>query len=56
LLFREFSPVGGVTSRLMIADGQGRLIDLLTLARPATVDNMEGVAACPMRTAASDST
>lgn len=46
-LFREFSPIGGVTSRLMIADAQGRLIDLLTLARPATVDNMEGVAALP---------
>lgn len=46
-LFREFSPLAGVTSRLAITDRAGKELDLLTLARPATVDNTEGVAALP---------
>ena len=46
-LFREFSPIGGVTSRLLIAGADGAMIDLLTLARPANVDNTEGVSALP---------
>lgn len=46
-LFREFNPVGGVTSRLAITDGKGAELDLLTIARPANVDNTEGVAALP---------
>lgn len=46
-LFRDFSPVGGVTSRLAITDHAGAELDLLTIARPANVDNTEGVAALP---------
>ena len=46
-LFRDFSAVGGVTSRLAITDRAGTELDLLTIARPANVDNTEGVAALP---------
>jgi len=43
-LFRDFSALGGITSRLAITDRAGAELDLLTIARPANVDNTEGVA------------
>jgi hypothetical protein len=46
-LFREFSPLAGVTSHLLVTDRAGRTLDELDIARPATVDNFEGVAAVP---------
>ncbi len=45
-LFRDFN-VGGITSRLAITDRKGVELDLLTIARPANVDNTEGVSALP---------
>jgi hypothetical protein len=46
-LFRDFSPLAGVTTHLQVADRAGKELDVLTIARPATVDNFEGVAALP---------
>ncbi len=46
-LFRDFNPLAGVTTHLQVADRMGRELDVLTIARPATVDNFEGVAALP---------
>lgn len=44
-LFRSFSPLKGNVVELRIVDGDGRELDSMTLARPLTVDNLEGVAA-----------
>jgi hypothetical protein len=46
-LLRDFNPLAGVTSRIVIADQAGRTLDMHTIAKPATVDNFEGVAAAP---------
>ena len=46
-LLRDFKPLSGVTSRLLITDRRGRTLDVHTIARPATVDNFEGLAALP---------
>ncbi|HEX7945234.1 MAG TPA: esterase-like activity of phytase family protein [Phenylobacterium sp.] len=47
LLFRDFSPLAGVTTHLQVAEHDGTEVDVLTIARPATVDNFEGVSALP---------
>lgn len=44
-LFRLFSPLKGNVVELRIVDAAGRELDSMTLARPLTVDNLEGVAA-----------
>lgn len=46
-LLRSFSVAGGNVVKLRILDRQGRLVDSLELARPLTVDNLEGLAAVP---------
>lgn len=46
-LFRSFSPLAGNVVRLRIVDRDGRTLDTLEIARPLTVDNMEGLAAVP---------
>jgi hypothetical protein len=46
-LLRDFKPMSGVTSRLLITDRRGVLLDSHTIRRPATVDNFEGLAALP---------
>jgi hypothetical protein len=46
-LFRSFSPLRGNVVRLRIVDGAGRTLDTLDIARPLTVDNLEGLAAVP---------
>lgn len=44
-LLRSFSALRGNIIKLKVLDRSGRLIDQMELARPLTVDNMEGVAA-----------
>jgi len=44
-LLRDFKPAAGVTSRILITDRRGQALDVHTIARPATVDNFEGLAA-----------
>ena len=44
-LLRSFSALRGNTIKLKVLDRSGRLVDSLEIARPLTVDNMEGVAA-----------
>jgi hypothetical protein len=46
-LLRDFKPMKGVTSRILITDRTGRVLDTHMIARPATVDNFEGLAAVP---------
>jgi hypothetical protein len=46
-LLRDFKPLSGVTSRILITDRRGQVLDMHTIARPATVDNFEGLAAVP---------
>lgn len=46
-LLRDFRPLSGVTSRLLITDRAGRTLAAHVIARPATVDNFEGLAAVP---------
>jgi hypothetical protein len=46
-LLRGYSVVGGNRVKLKLLDRQGREIDAMTLVRPMTVDNFEGVAAVP---------
>lgn len=50
-LFRTYSPMTGNVIRLRITDAAGRTLDAMTLARPLTVDNMEGLAAVPLKNA-----
>jgi hypothetical protein len=46
-LLRAFDPVRGVRIELRVFDARGVVLDRLSLARPALVDNFEGVAAVP---------
>jgi hypothetical protein len=46
-LLRDFKPLSGVTSRLLVTDRTGRSLDMHMIARPATVDNFEALAAVP---------
>ena len=47
-LFRSFSALRGNVIRLRLVDRSGRARDTLQIARPMTVDNIEGVAAAPI--------
>ncbi|MBL8555177.1 MAG: hypothetical protein JNL41_12925 [Phenylobacterium sp.] len=44
-LLRSFSPLRGNTVKLKVLDPAGRLVDQMEIARPLTVDNLEGLAA-----------
>jgi len=44
-LLRSFSALRGNVIRLKVLDRAGRLVDEMEIARPLTVDNLEGVAA-----------
>jgi hypothetical protein len=46
-LFRSYSPARGNVIKLRIVDRSGRTRDSLQIARPMTVDNLEGLAAVP---------
>lgn len=46
-LLRDYSPLRGNVVRLKVLDKAGRLIDQMELAKPLTVDNLEGLAAVP---------
>ena len=46
-LLRDFQPLTGVTIWIVITDGSGRTVDVHEMKRPATVDNLEGVAVLP---------
>jgi hypothetical protein len=46
-LLRDFNLIAGARIRLLITDRAGRTLDGLLIARPATVDNFEGLAAVP---------
>ena len=46
-LLRSYSPLRGNVVQLRILDRDGRLVDRFEIARPLTVDNLEGVAAVP---------
>jgi hypothetical protein len=46
-LFRSFSALRGNVIRLRIVDRSGAVVDRLEIARPMTVDNLEGLAAVP---------
>ncbi|TAJ73416.1 MAG: hypothetical protein EPO51_05290 [Phenylobacterium sp.] len=46
-LLRTYSPLRGNVVRLKVLDRTGRLVDSLEIARPLTVDNLEGLAAVP---------
>ncbi|MBL8770554.1 MAG: esterase-like activity of phytase family protein [Phenylobacterium sp.] len=46
-LLRTYTAARGNVVKLRIIDRQGRLVDALELARPLTVDNLEGLAAVP---------
>jgi hypothetical protein len=46
-LFRDFQPLAGVTTHILITDRAGKPIDVKQIARPATVDNFEGIAVLP---------
>jgi len=47
LLLRDFQPLFGNTIQLVITDSAGRPLDRLSIRRPATMDNHEGLAALP---------
>ncbi|MBL8554635.1 MAG: esterase-like activity of phytase family protein, partial [Phenylobacterium sp.] len=44
-LLRSFSPLRGNVVKLRVLDRAGRLVDQMEIARPLTVDNLEGLAA-----------
>jgi hypothetical protein len=46
-LLRSYSVLRGNVVQLRILDRTGRLVDSLEIARPLTVDNLEGLAAAP---------
>lgn len=46
-MFRSFSPLRGNVIRLLLVDARGRTLTEAEIARPLTVDNLEGVAAVP---------
>lgn len=46
-LLRSYSTLKGNVVKLKVLDRAGRLIDSLEIARPLTVDNLEGLAAVP---------
>lgn len=46
-LLRTYSPLRGNLIKLKVLDRAGRLVDSLEIARPLTVDNLEGLAAVP---------
>ena len=46
-LLRDFQPLAGNTIWIVITDAAGRTVDVHVIKRPATVDNLEGVAALP---------
>ena len=46
-LLRDYTALRGAVIRLKIVDGSGARIDEMEIARPLSVDNMEGVAAVP---------
>ena len=46
-LLRSYSVLKGNVVQLRILDRAGRLVDRMEIARPMTVDNLEGVAAVP---------
>lgn len=46
-LLRTYSPARGNVVQLRILDRAGRLVDRMEIARPLTVDNLEGLAAVP---------
>jgi hypothetical protein len=46
-MFRSFSALRGNVIRLLLTDAQGRTLTEAEIARPLTVDNLEGVAAVP---------
>lgn len=46
-LLRSYSPARGNVVRLRITDAKGAVVDEMTLARPLTVDNLEGLGAVP---------
>lgn len=46
-LLRTYSPLRGNIVKLKVLDRAGRLVDSLEIARPLTVDNLEGLAAVP---------
>jgi hypothetical protein len=46
-LLRSFSPLRGNVVKLKVLDRAGRLVDEMEIARPLTVDNLEGLAATP---------
>jgi hypothetical protein len=48
-LLRSYSPLRGNVIKLKVLDRAGRLVDSAEIARPLTVDNLEGLAAVPRR-------
>jgi hypothetical protein len=46
-LLRSFTPLRGNVVKLKVLDRAGRLVDEMEIARPLTVDNLEGVAVVP---------
>ncbi|WP_296597945.1 esterase-like activity of phytase family protein [Phenylobacterium sp.] len=46
-LLRTYSPLRGNVVQLRILDRAGKLVDRMEIARPLTVDNLEGVAVVP---------
>ena len=46
-LLRTFQPLRGNVIRLKVVDRAGRVVDSMEIARPLTVDNLEGLAAVP---------
>lgn len=46
-LLRTYSPLRGNVIQLRILDRTGRLVDRMEIARPLTVDNLEGLAVVP---------
>jgi hypothetical protein len=48
-LLRDYQPLAGNTIWIVITDAAGRTVDVHEIRRPATVDNLEGVAALPQK-------
>jgi hypothetical protein len=48
-LLRDYQPLVGNTIWIVITDAAGRTVDVHVIKRPATVDNLEGVAALPQK-------
>lgn len=48
-MFRSFSALRGNVIRLLLVDARGKTLTEAEIARPMTVDNLEGVAAVPHR-------